>query len=351
LLIGATGQASDTEHIARWRELLELDLAQEVIADGLERIEQKQDSLAAEGEAVALMARALSQRGREARAAQLLEKAGVRESSAGHVVLERARLDLLDDELERAVERLADPSGQPRFAGLAESYLLLGRARMRQGLPERAEPLLKHFLESDPFSVEASSAWHMLAQAALARGDGAEAGRTTERARASGTWHAFYRARRLQVRAEPREPLPRLGLAQLWLQIDQPGRARVELLELLELAPGFCRAWEALGEAERKLAKLDTARAALTRALDCDPTASQSRYNRALLAKQLGDPAAARADLEIVVAGTDRADPTLANAHLELARLLSAAGEEHAAQARYQRYVELGGREPLRQGP
>jgi hypothetical protein len=56
---------------------------------------------------------------------------------------------------------------------------------------------------------------------------------------------------------------------------------------------------------------------------------------------------AARTDFERIVDGARASEPTALPAHLALARLLAAANEPQAAQRRYARYVELGGREPL----
>jgi tetratricopeptide (TPR) repeat protein len=331
--------------LARWREALELDLAQEVLAEGPVLVASG-GALERDGEALALVARARALRGDETGARELLEAAHADQATRGHVELERARLALDRDELAVALALLSADS-KLRFPELPESFLLLGRVRVRMGESAQAEPWLKKFVELAPLSPEAPAAWHMLGQVALAKRDLASARACAQREERLGRWQAYYRARRLQIREKPSEPLPRLGLAQLWLEIDQPARAKTVLEELTGLAPSFCPGWFTLGEAERNLGELEPAHAHYTRALECDPEQSLARYNRAVIDRLAGRDAQARADFERLVQGRTGEDPRFLGAHLELARILSRAGEEDAARERYAVYGRLGGKEPL----
>lgn len=118
--------------------------------------------------------------------------------------------------------------------------------------------------------------------------------------------------------------------------------------ELTRSCPDFAPGWFHLAELRRKEQRWDEALAAYDRALELDPGQSLARYNRAILLLRAGDGERARADLETLVSGPRASDPLLIGAHLALARLLLAAGEDEAAAARYARYRELGGTAPLR---
>jgi len=298
------------EPLARWRESIELDLPSEVVEAGSARVTGTGD-LAADGEAIALVARALSATGDETRAAELLARAKPSETSRGWVEVARARLALGRDDLAgaRAV-LLAAPGADPpvTFPAIPECWLLAGRTLARGGEIARAAPLLERFLALAPLDAEAPSAWHVLVGAAIERGDEARAAELRARALESARWTAFYRTRRLQVRERPDEPLPLLGIAELFLAAGEHARAREIARELVARFPSFCRGFEALGRAERGLAELESARASLERGVACDPAAARTI--------------------------------------LELARVLDALGQDEAAAARYARYRELGGTEP-----
>jgi tetratricopeptide (TPR) repeat protein len=337
-----------TEHVREWRELLELDLPGQVVAEGRALV-APDGQLAREGEAIALVARALFDTEDAAAAWELIDGAQPSPETAAHLDLEKARLWIEGDQLEAAVrflQRDEDAEGvrAPKFP---ESWLLLGRALARSGEPDRAVPLLERFLQMAPMHVEATSALYLLSQQALRSGDGARAQQLAQRAQELGQWHAYYRVRRLQVRETPNEPLPRLGLAQLWLRAGEPGKAIRELDALVALAPDFCTGWFHLGEAHRMRNDLPSAERAYTRALECDPTEIVARHNRAVIARMAGRAAKARADFEWLVASEHARDPRVRPAHLELARLLLAAGEQDAARARHAVYAQLGGTEPL----
>lgn len=341
-----TPQAPPAARIERWEENLQLDLAAEVVADGAASVAPNGE-LAQEGRAIACVARALAAVGERERADALLKDARPTKD-AGLLVECRARFALEDDELDRAIELLHDPArgglreGLPSTAGI-----LLARARTRRDEWDLARPLLERFVDEQRLSPEAPSAWHLLALEALRRQDARRAQACAEREAALGRWHAYLRARRLQVRETPKEPLPRLGLAQLWLEVDELAAADREIDHLLEMAPDFARGWLARGETRRKQGRLREAGESYTRALELDASLDIARFNRAQIARMDGRAADARRDLETLLAGKAGRDPRFASAHLELARLLRDAGDAEAARAAYARYREAGGTEAL----
>jgi tetratricopeptide (TPR) repeat protein len=301
--------------IDRWRESIELDLPGEVLLEALPLVTDD-GKLSRDGAAIAVAARALAAAGEGARAGKLLDEAHPDENSRSFVEVARARLALDRDDLPRARRILLEPSSGPkpadppvRFPSIAECWLLAGRALARSGELAQATPLLERFLALAPLDSEAPSAWHMLTQAAIVRGDPTDAAELRKKSLASAAWQDFYRTRRLQVREKPGEPLPRLGIAELFLAVGEHERAREVGSEITGRWPDFCRGHEALGRAERGLGHLALARAALERAAACDPRSTR--------------------------------------AHLELARVLAASGETERAAASYARYRELGGSEPL----
>lgn len=301
----------DRAALDRWRESIELDLPSEVVRDGLPRVTGAGD-LAGEGEAIALVARALAATGAEERAEKLLIESKPTEASRGWVAVGRARLALVRDDLAWArrlllVEPEADPA--VRFPEIPECWLLAGRALARDGGVARAAPLLERFLALAPLDAEAPSAWHMRVSAAIERGNDKEAAELRAGALASAQWTAFYRTRRLQVRESPDEPLPLLGIAELFLAVDEHARARDQARGLIARFPSFCRGFEALGRAERAAGNLAAAHEALERGIACDPAGARTI--------------------------------------LELARVLAELGQADASAARYARYRELGGTEPL----
>jgi tetratricopeptide (TPR) repeat protein len=297
--------------VERWREATELDLSGEVVREGLPRVTGTGD-LVREGEAIALVARALAATGDEERAGELLRGSRPSDATRSFVDVARARLALLQDDLAGAKALLlAAPGADPavRFPTIPECWLLAGRALAREGDVARAAPLCERFLAMAPLDAEAPSAWHVRVRAAIERGDELGAAELRERAAASAQWTAFYRTRRLQARESPDEPLPILGLAELFLAVGEHRRAAEHARGLIARFPGFCRGFEALGRAEHAAGELEAARSTLERGLQCDAGATRTI--------------------------------------LELARVLSELGEVDASAARYRRYVELGGTEPL----
>lgn len=298
--------AADTAaRIARWQEAIDLDLPPEILRER----DWFEAQRAPDSRLVALFARALHAAGDDEAATRLLGPA-----AAAPLALAAARIALDRDEIALALRHVAPPASgasanTTRFPDEPESWLLEGRARARAGDLTRAEPLLAEFVKRAPWHVDAPAAWFMLVDCARAHGDAAEASRREESRQKSAEWHAFYRARRLQARESPREPLPRLGLAQLWLAADQLDRARSELDAAIALDPRFCRAIEVLGELECRAGRAAEARARCDEALTCDPE--------------------------------------LTEVHLTVARLARDAGRTEEAAASYARYRERGGTKDL----
>lgn len=334
----------------RWRESLALDLPREVLSQG-EALTAPGATLARDGEALALVSRALFAARQPAfeSAWKWLADREVTAETLPDVELERARLLIEHDELTRALMLLLPQpqSTEPRYPERPESWLYAGRAWVRSGDAQRAAPLLARFLELAPRDREAPGALHLLAQDALQRGDGATAQRCVARAEELSKWHALWRVRVTQVREHPLEPLPRLGLAQLWLQAGEYARAEQSLRELVARHPEFAAGWFHLGEAERLSGDLAAALEPYDRALALEPDHVLARNNRGTLHRLAGRLDLARADFERIVDGPRSSERTALPAHLSLARVLAANGDDLAAQRRYARYVELGGREPL----
>jgi tetratricopeptide (TPR) repeat protein len=340
--------------LERWRESIDLELPREVLDPGLEAVSSG-GRLARDGEAIALVCRALTLTGGTARAETLASAASVEPSTEAWITVARARLALLDDDLPRVASLLLVPAkskdsgvtARLRHPENAQCWLLLGRAWVRAGRSSDAEPLLVRFVEMAPLDAEAPAAWHMLAQAALARGALDVAAERQKRSEQSAQWQAFYRTRRLQIRESPEEPLPRLGLAQLWLAAEEFARAQSVLEDLVARAPEFCRGWASLGEALRRSGDISRARTAYDRALGCDPALSEALFDRGLLAAIDERWSDARTDLERLVDGPAASEPRFLRGHLELARALVRLDDRASAEKRFARYRELGGRELL----
>ncbi len=359
----AQAGAVPSEQLDHWRDLLMMDLPQELIARGAPLI-AKGAALYGDGRAVALVARAQFESGQAEAASQTLDlvRPGVIEGA--RIELERVRQWLEQDRLESALKALgyAPAAGastaKPRHAELDESWYLLGRALSHAGQESKAAPYLEEFVKRAPLHEWSARAWHLLAQEAFARGDLARGKNAMERGEEVARWWAFLRVRTLQVREKPSEPLPRMGLALVWMQAMQFERGRAVLLELTALAPDFAPGWFHLAECERKLAEgarrpnlktgFQAAEMAYTRALELDPTLDLARYNRAVIYLLSGRSEMAQPELERLVSGISASDPKLLGAHLALARCLEAAGNSAAAKQRFARYVELGGKEPLK---
>ena len=342
LAVAPAGPVGETTgELDRWRELAELELYGELLDEEPAIRARVAAAPEAEGSAAAAahLARALFEtRGSAAALAALDGLDGL----PAH--LERARILIEDDELEDAgglLEELA-----PRAGGAPEFWLFTGRVHARRGELEAARPPLERFLSLAPRHPEAPGALHVLAQAALRRGDGNAARGLAARAAELGQWLAYLRVRRLQVREAPDEPLPRLGLALVWMGAGELERAAPVLDELLARHPENASGWFHRGEVHRLAGELEAARAAYDRAVALDETELLARHNRAVLARIAGRASDARADFEWLVEHHPD-EPKLLPSHLELARLLLTAGEAEAARERHAAYVERGGTEPL----
>lgn len=277
---------------AAWREAIELDLPAEILADAIhiESGSHPDDELAG------LCARALHAAGLDERA----ERLATSYQAGPHSKFAAARIALDRDDPARAIQLLAARAGSTdavRYPAEPECWLLLGRARARAGELARAEPLLVEFVKRAPWHVEAPQAWFLLVDAARSRGDGAEALRREEARTKSAEWHAFYRARRLQVRASPTEPLPRYGLAQLWLAAGELSSAQREVERALVLDPRFCRGLELDAEIARRQGDAARARTRATAALECDPKLVEVHLTLARLARDAGDADGSARDL------------------------------------------------------
>lgn len=291
----------------RWRESIEIDRAAEAVVAALPLVTSG-GRLARDGEAIAVAARALAAAGERPRAEALLADARPDEGSRAFVEVERARLAIERDDLA-AARVVLFAEGSVRYPAIPDAWLLAGRLRARCGELAAAVPLLERFLALAPLDPEAPAAWHMLAQAAISRGDSGAAAELRRKALASAEWQDFYRTRRIQAREHPNEPLPQLGIAELFLATGAHAKALEVAGAIVQRWPDFCRGKEALGRAERGLGHLPEARAALEAAVACEPNSPR--------------------------------------AQLELARTLSALGDKAGSEARYARYRELGGSEPL----
>jgi len=336
------------QRVAAWTEALELDLARSVLEDAA-ALEGGAASLRGAGESLALYARALAASGQLAQARVALQAAAEDATGRVEIELELASLDLVEDRLAEVESRLAQAGGElrPSFEGAPRARFLLGRARVRAGDPAAARTPLERFVAGEPRHPDAPAAWHMLAQEALLRRDLERARECRERGDELGRWHAYYRTRRLQRRANPDAPEPRIGLAQLWIAAEDWNRARAELEPVLKSHPEACTAWTTLGELERKQGRVAESHAAYTRAVECDPNEHLARYALALLLLDAGEAQSARVHLEALCASPAGGERRFIGAHLALARCLLELGDARAAEARYEHYRGLGGSEPL----
>lgn len=339
LLLCAQGpDARSTE----WREALELDLPATVLQEG-PRMVTAGGELHTDGEAVALVARALFVTGKETLAKSLLRDARPSEDTQVYIALERARIALDEDDLAGALRGLVN-EGKLRYPLHPECWLLVGRAFSRAGARDKADPVLARFTELAPLHVETPSAWHMLAQHSLQAGDAGRAAQLQERGQAAARWQAYYRARRIQKREKPAAPLPRLGLAQLWMEAQELERARLELEALIQLAPEFVRGWSHLGRVHAALGSYDAALTAFDKALALDAKDFFARCGQADLVRAMGDTTRAHAEYTWIAENGPEDDARTLRAHLELARL---AEDDATRGAHYQRYLALGGTEEL----
>jgi tetratricopeptide (TPR) repeat protein len=341
--------AVDRSLIARWREAMELDLLGDILAKGPALVTGT-GSLRGDGEALALVARALFASGKESLANSLLENARpdpALPNSTAHVAVARAEIALAKDELGAVIRALAPDGPKVQYPELPACWLVVGRAYARMGESQRADVFLQRFLELAPLDPDAPSAWFMLTQHAVQRRETEQAAEYRTRAEASARWQAYYVARRIQMRERPDAPLPRLGIAQLWLEVGELDRARAVLTELAAMAPDFSRGWSHLGEAYRRLGDDTSASSAYSRALALDETDRLARFGRGVVRRDAGALDEAALDFRWLVENGPTDEGRTVAAHLMLARILQEQGNAPEAQATYARYRELGGEEPL----
>ncbi|MFT7484333.1 MAG: tetratricopeptide (TPR) repeat protein [Candidatus Paceibacteria bacterium] len=334
---------------ARWLESIELNSPAEVVREARSLFAQD-SSLAKDGEALALYARALSATGGTVLAFELLEGCKNSDSPAA-IELGLARLELGQDRLTEVIQRLTQSQAGEnknlslRYPEQADSWWLVGKAQARLGQSQTSQQLLQHFVQTWRLHPQAPSAWHLLSASALARRDLESASKYRAQGQNLSTWHAFYKTRRLQVREDPMDSLPHYGLAQLWSSVDELAQASSALDRSLEIDPEFARGWALRGELRRKQGNDEAAYKAYNRALELDATLTDARFNRALLAIRAGQSAAALTDLRLIVTGPESSAGRYLGAHLALSRLLKELGHDEEAAQRYARYRELGGTE------
>ena len=358
VLSSARAQESTADGLEALRTLFELDLAHEAVEAFAPRVAPG-GALAADAEARALVARAHARIGDEDAARALLDAAPDL-GEAAPVVIARAWLAMRRDALDEALRHLlVEGEGAaggparlvPRFPDEPDALILLARVFARRGDPFSAEGPAARLLERARLHPEAHTALHVLGTAALERGDGEAAAELFRRRDAALQWQELLKVRRLQVRRTPDEPLPHLGLALVWMEVEEWPRAEARLTTLLARWPEEARAWFHLGECRRNRGDTGEALSAYERALALDPAHAPARANRALLWIQVDRTAEAQAELEALIATPVGEDVRYAGLHLALARLLLESEGAEAAAARYAVYTALGGREPLEPTP
>lgn len=240
--------------IGAWREAIDLDLPQEVLRSAPQLLGPK-GALESSGEARYLAARIAFAAGDQALLASALQTAALPATEKPWIQLAQARLALEQDDFAGSLRALAwsQETGLPQaLAALPDSWLVLARCFDRQGQHGRAREPFERFLSLAPLASEAPSAWHALAREARLRGDAARATQCAQAAQKSAQWHSYFRARRLQLREAPQDPLPRLGLAQLYIAVERDDLARPYLEELTTRWPKEARAWLEFARLEKR---------------------------------------------------------------------------------------------------
>lgn len=240
--------------IAAWREALDLDLPQEVLRSAPQLLGPK-GALENSGEARYLAARIAFAAGDQSLLASALQTAALPAAEKPWIQLAQARLALEQDDFTGSLRALGwtQDTGLPNaLAALPDSWLVLARCFDRQGQHARAREPFERFLSLSPLASEAPSAWHALAREARLRGDAARATQCAQAAQKSAQWHSYYRARRLQMREAPQDPLPRLGLAQLFSSVNRDDLARPYLEELTTRWPKEARGWLEFARLEKR---------------------------------------------------------------------------------------------------
>lgn len=335
-------------------ELYELGLQAELIARfGAEA--KPGGALAGDPAALAILVRTLFDAGREEQARALLADPpldrpdGTRADDTA-LILEQARIALAEDDLDGARGLLQAPRGSEQpvlHPEHPDAWLLLAKVFARVDRLDAAARLAERFLQLAPLHPEAGSAWHLRALFALSSSDGETAQSHLERMRFMNDWHLTVRARRLQVRESPDDPLPIFGLGLAFMRVESWNTAASYFDQLLGRFPDYCAAWFQLGEARRLAGRVDLSLEAYGSGIDCDPEDLRPVANRGLLLLAEGRAEEARRDLETVAAKAPDDDPTYAPVYLALARELMSEGEELRARDLHARYRALGGPEEL----
>ena len=333
----------------RLQELVELRATSQIPEEFFPHV-RKGGALAADGRAIALVARAAIETGALRDAEVLLSSTRtVREFE--RVAIERARLALERDALHEASQALVvkDTKGtRMRYPDHPEAWMLFARTHARLQDYENAERAARNYLQRAPRGRDSAIAWQIRTDAALRRDDAETAHACLAEAKRHRRWHELLVARRFQCRRDPTAELPQLGLALLWMEAEQFDEARPVLSRLTQSAPNFCRAWFHLGETERHLGRAKEAERAYSRALVCDPKHAPSRANRAGLRLAREDLIGARLDYEALLGAAAGMDARYLEAHVELARILLRHAAPTEAKKRYAIYRKLGGRAALR---
>jgi tetratricopeptide (TPR) repeat protein len=232
-----------------------------------------------------------------------------------------------------------------RYTDSADGYMLSARALTRYGNREGARPFLEELVKRFPHDDEVPAALHLLSQDAITRGDLKAARELRAKANASARWRAFFDARRRQAIEHPNDPLPRFGVAALWMEVGEAQRACDVLDKLLLKAPEFARGHALRGDASRALSELDESLKSWSRALELDENLHAARLNRSILWVTREQWTKARADLELLVDQEEAMSGPLIRAHLELSRALKALGDDEGAASARAKYERLKSQE------
>lgn len=249
--------------------------------------------------------------------------------------------------------------------GEAEPRIALGQVFLDLAQPEKAREAFDSVLERDPKSVPALLG---LGSCAEVSGDVAEAERYFRSAveldpknakgqyslgctlQARGVLDEAARAYRAALEIEPDHTWSHNNLGTLLDEQGKPEEAVRELRRAVECDPSNVEAQYNLGTIELALGRFEPAIAALRAALALKSDLTLARQNLALAFAQKGDDVGALREYRTLA----QLHPELADAWLQLARLLAAAGDKDEAQTCLRRALDVGGdalREAARADP
>jgi tetratricopeptide (TPR) repeat protein len=204
--------------------------------------------------------------------------------SAGRAAAQEAPPPAVEQTLNRVAANLFSPSPQPAqaiealkailadYPELAEAHMLLGFAYRAQGTPEVMGEAVGELRQA--------------------------------------------------IALKPSLLLARIALARIYLDLGRHARAREELEDALELAPGRPELLALLGETERQLGNATRAVELIRQALDADAGAVQARYYLGLALLDVEQPVDAIGELEAVA----QSGAVPAEAYAALGRAYLAAG-------------------------